>query len=280
MNANERVLAVPSLADLLRGQEAPHVPPIVLFKAGSASPPIFMTHGMGGDAIGIFPLAMRLRVTQPIYGMQARGIDGVEDPHQNIEDMAEYHLASIRWMQPHGPYFLMGYSLGGLVMLEIARRLSGAGEKIALLAMVDSYPHRRHLSFGQHARLSLRLAKQRALTQLHIGGHVNRSSAGEHAQNSGPQPPSVESMTRAMRRVSEYQDRAWRNYRPRFYDGKINFVSAAIPSFVPDDPAAVWGHLARQFDFKTLPGSHHEMLTAQVESLAATLTSYVTQAVR
>jgi thioesterase domain-containing protein len=212
--------------------------------------------------------------------MQARGIDGLEEPHDRIEDMAEYHLGSIRQVQPHGPYFLIGYSLGGLVMLEIARRLSGDGEKIALLVMLDSYPHRSHLPFGQHARLALRLAKRRVLSFIRTGVPSNRSQGGERSERcDGQQLASVELAARARQRVSEYEDRAWLNYRPQFYDGKIKFVRAAIPSFVPDDPVAVWAHLTREFEFETVPGSHHEMLTTYVDSLASILSRYVDEAI-
>ena len=74
--------------------------------------------------------------------------------------MAEFHLNAIREVQPDGPYALMGYSLGGLVALEMAQHLSKDGEKVALLAMLDAYPHMRHLSLGQRMRLTARQAKR------------------------------------------------------------------------------------------------------------------------
>jgi thioesterase domain-containing protein len=98
-------------------------------------------------------------------------------------------------------------------------------------------------------------------------------------QYDGQQLPSVELAVQARQRVSEYEDRAWLNYRPQFYDGKIRFVKAAIPSFVPDNPVAVWAHLTREFEFETVPGSHHEMLTTYVDSLASILSRYVDEAI-
>ena len=59
-------------------------------------------------------------------------------------------------LQPRGPYVLVGYSLGGLVVLEMAQRLSANGEKVALLAMLDAYPQFRYLSLGQRLRLIAR----------------------------------------------------------------------------------------------------------------------------
>jgi acetoacetyl-CoA synthetase len=279
MNSDEQAHSVPTLTDLVRQQD-PRIPHLVLLRAGSASPPLFMTHGMGGDVIGILPLALGIRVASPIYGMQARGIDGLEEPHDRIEDMAEYHLASIRQVQPHGPYFLIGYSLGGLVMLEIARRLSGDGEKIALLVMLDSYPHRSHLPFGQHARLALRLAKRRALSLMRGRAHSHPSRVGEQSkQHAGQQHPSVEWTAQRMQRVSEYQDRALKNYRPQFYDGKIRFVKAAMCSYFPDNPVAVWGPLVKECTLESVPCDHAGMLTTHIETVASMVTRFIEEAV-
>jgi thioesterase domain-containing protein len=88
--------------------------------------------------LGLFQLVEKLESAHPIYGMQAGGIDGVDEPLRSVEAMAQFHLEAIKQLQPHGPYFLIGYSLGGLVVLEIAQRLSAGGEKIALLALVES----------------------------------------------------------------------------------------------------------------------------------------------
>ncbi len=93
-----------------------------------------------------FQLVKYIQTQRPIYGMQAKGTDGVDEPFDRIEDLAQFYLDAIRKLQPHGPYFLIGYSLGGLVMLEMAQRLIKTGENVALLAMLESYPHPRFLS--------------------------------------------------------------------------------------------------------------------------------------
>jgi thioesterase domain-containing protein len=67
--------------------------------------------------------------------------------------MARYSLGAVKQLQPHGPYLLIGFSLGGLVALEMAQQLVAQGEKIGLLAMLDSYPHVSRLSRGQRGSL-------------------------------------------------------------------------------------------------------------------------------
>jgi acyl transferase domain-containing protein/thioesterase domain-containing protein/NADP-dependent 3-hydroxy acid dehydrogenase YdfG len=75
----------------------------------------------------------------PFYAFQAKGIDGKTLPRK-FEEMAECYLECLRLVQPHGPYFLGGYSFGGLVILEIARRLKEAGEEILHIVMIDTFP--------------------------------------------------------------------------------------------------------------------------------------------
>jgi len=90
----------------------------------------------------------------------------VEEPLDRIEDMAQYSLDAVRQVQPHGPYFLIGFSLGGLITLEMAQQLMAQGEKIGLLAMLDSYPNMRSLSLVQRTRLATRMAWRWAASRM------------------------------------------------------------------------------------------------------------------
>ncbi len=154
---------IAALAEILEEPSAPRFPPLLQLKEGVGAP-IFLAHGLGGTAMDFFQLVKHLKTQRPIYGMQAKGTDGVDEPFDRIEDLAQFYLNAIKELQPHGPYFLVGYSLGGLVMLEMAQRLTENGEKIALLAMLESYPHPKFLSLKQRVRLGSRLANQRAST--------------------------------------------------------------------------------------------------------------------
>ncbi|MBR7559922.1 alpha/beta fold hydrolase, partial [Mycobacterium tuberculosis] len=52
---------------------------------------------------------------------------------------ARRHLRDLRRIQPGGPYVLLGHSLGGLIALEVARRLRRAGEEVALVMTLDTF---------------------------------------------------------------------------------------------------------------------------------------------
>jgi acetoacetyl-CoA synthetase len=257
---------IEALAALLEQPSPPRVPPLLLLKAGTGQPPIFIAHGLGDTVFSLFHLVDKIESTHPIYGMQSRGIDGVDDPFTSIEAMAQFHLDTIKKLQPHGPYFLIGYSLGGLVTLEIAQRLSADGERVALLALVDSYPDKSHLSVLQHVLLSLRLAKRRAGALIGAPGRTR------------PQIPEESGGNSTTRRMRDSAYLALRRYRPQFYRGGIKFVKAEINTYFPDNPIAVWSHLAEKFEVETIPGDHLDLLTTQFEKLGSVLSRYLEKA--
>ena len=259
---------ITTLAALLEEDTTPRFPPLVLLKAGSEEPPVFITHGLGGSVIDFFQVLRHMQSPHPIHGMQARGIDGVDAPFDRIEDMAEFYLDAVKELQPHGPYFLIGYSLGGLVTLEMAQRLSANGENVALLAMLDSYPHMRYLSPAQRARLATRQAWRRfsGKLQLPLGVSTPRQSLTDVM------------LSPALQRCRDSAYLALERYEPRFYAGKINFVRAAVTTDFPADPAAVWAHLADEFVVDTVPGDHLGVMTTHFEELAAVLSRYLREA--
>src|SRR5271168_2937309 len=160
--------SIAALAALLEQSRNPRLPSLVQLRPGTSHTPVFIAHGLGGSAMEFFQLVKHIDSAHPIYGMQARGTDGLDEPLDRIEAMAQFHLEAIREMQPRGPYFLVGYSLGGLVTLEMARRLTEKGESVALLALLESYPHRKFVSLEQRLRLAVRVAAKHCATMLEL----------------------------------------------------------------------------------------------------------------
>jgi acetoacetyl-CoA synthetase len=259
---------------------------LVLLKEGSEQPPLFITHGLGGSVIDFFQVVKHIRTSHPIQGMQAKGIDGTDEPFDRIEDMAQFYLDAIRQVQPSGPYLLAGYSLGGLVTFEMAQRLTAAGEKVALLAMLDSYPDIRYLSLAQRAFLLTRLATRRATTtmKLPMSEALSLIIQPSHRRAGAPRvsykPPINVPLSPAMQRARECAYSALTSYQPRYYPGKIKFVRAETPTDFPADPSAVWGHLAAEFEVETVPGDHLGIMMTHFESLASVVSRYVREALR
>jgi acetoacetyl-CoA synthetase len=283
---------IAALADLLEQKTAPQLPGAVLLKSGSAAlPAVFFAHGLGGSVIDLYQPVKHLETDLPVYGLQARGIDGILDPLECIEEMAEYHLADLIRVQPHGPYILIGYSLGGLVVLEIARRLMARGERVALVAMLDGYPNIRYLSLGQRSRLIARQVKQRisAISQLPVREALsylfNPLQRGLHifgmlTGNASYQLSLGASFSPAVQRARETGHVALTQYRPNVYTGKVKFVRAGTITSFPSNPHAVWSNWIKNLEVDTVPGDHLGIITTHYESLASVLSRYIKEAVR
>lgn len=112
---------------------------LVAIQPNGSKPPFFCIHGAGGNVLMYRKLAQYLGSDQPVYGLQAKGMDGMQDMLTQVEDMAAHYIDEIRALQPEGPYFLGGLSFGGIASLEIAQRLQSQGQEVALLALIDTH---------------------------------------------------------------------------------------------------------------------------------------------
>ncbi len=119
---------------------APPWSSLVPLQPHGSKPPIFFVHGINGDVYGFVELAKLLPADQPSYGIQAVGLDGQSERHVTIEDMAAYYVKEIISLQPEGPLYLLGFSLGGVITYEIAQQLHRLGRRVALLVLLDSPP--------------------------------------------------------------------------------------------------------------------------------------------
>ncbi|MCY7335813.1 MAG: amino acid adenylation domain-containing protein [Chamaesiphon sp.] len=128
---------IAALADTLRQPESTNWSPLVLLKSGRNISPLFCIHPLGGNLFDYYNLVTKLDWDRPIYGLQAQGLDREKPPVDRIEDMASNFIRSIQTIQPDGPYFLVGYSFGGVIAFEIARQLTERGQKVAWLGLLD-----------------------------------------------------------------------------------------------------------------------------------------------
>jgi len=113
---------------------------LIPLQPSGSKPPLFCVPGAGGNVTYLQSLASCLGSQQPFYGLQAQGLDGISEPLTSIKDMASQYIQLIQEIQPQGPYWLCGHSLGGKVAFEMARQLYDQNQEIGLLAIIDTTP--------------------------------------------------------------------------------------------------------------------------------------------
>ena len=110
----------------------------MLISQGKTNPPLFLVHDGFGETLLYRNLANKLQPTRAVYGLQPLSKKSYPILHTRIPDMAAFYIEQIRDIQPQGPYLLGGMCAGGVIAFEMALQLQKQGEKIAVLALIDS----------------------------------------------------------------------------------------------------------------------------------------------
>ena len=130
---------IAALAAILHQKNwAPSWSSLVPIRPGGSKPPLFLMHSHGGNVLEYYPFGRLLEHDQPLYALQARGLDGRILKDLTLEGMASAYVEEVRSLQPEGPYFLGGFCFGGFLALEAAQQLTAAGQEVALVVMIQS----------------------------------------------------------------------------------------------------------------------------------------------
>lgn len=287
----ERLAAV-----LSRQVDALPQSPLVKIQSGDpAKYPFFCVHPADGTVLSYVALARYLGEEQPFYGLQVAHLDESERPETRLKTMAAEYLAAVRTIQPEGPYWLGGWSMGGIVAFEMAQQLRQTGQSVALLALLDSwtpdsdprYPAGYHLptqpqpvgaeletqlliDFLRHLRS--RYAKE--LPPLpddfrQLGPHEKLPYILEHAQMLEQVfPEGGLSQLHRLLQVFKANVRAMSSYVPQVYRGRIVlfqasewFAAANHPHGQMPDSSTDWQRLSTEpLLVRSVPGDHYTML--------------------
>lgn len=264
------------LCQALNVRRAPGSTPLITLKSGGGLPPVFFIHGVGGNLAEILPTARRVAYRGAVIGIRARGVVRGETPHTSVEAMAADYLSEIKKRQPNGPYHLCGYSSGGVVAFEIARRLSEAGDEVGLVGLFDAtmspvrWPLRTWLAIG--ARRLARLGAALRAMSIRTWPATLRSSVEQlrALRFSLGAAPSIGIRVAASALIASAR------YHPGFYRGELTLFSPAgrepgLPSL-----ESIWRKHARSVVVVETPGTHLTMLaTRHAETTAACMTRYL-----
>ncbi len=187
-------------------------------------------HGEGGEVLFYRGLAQFLGDDQPLFGLQAYGLDAFSPPDTSVEAMASRYIDEIRRHQADGPYYLAGHCFGGVVAFEMARQLQAQGLEVAMLAMLDGAgpPATRTLSDSLgNLMMAMRqdlggLIKYLAKVEVPYRLQQLASSVSERlAPNGGPSEPETNQIELVLQAIGEAIAVAYWDYEPRTYEGRI-----------------------------------------------------------
>ncbi|MGE5828865.1 MAG: thioesterase domain-containing protein [Micromonosporaceae bacterium] len=252
---------------------------VVALAAGGPQPAFFCVHASGGSAAPYIPLAKEFDGDRAFHALEAVGLHGGE-PLRQVEHQAVRYLVDIRAEQPSGPYQLGGWSVGGMVALEMAIQLRERGEHAGCVVMVDTTapwqgepgpPIDALLGFAYDvAALVDREPPELSpadLTALPPEDQPPTVVAG--LIKAGLVPAELEAQTLDRMRVFVANSNAYYQYQPRPYAGPVTLLSAADTS--PEN-ADRWRALLPGLRHRVVPGTHYSMLRPpHVYAVAAAL---------
>ncbi len=246
--------------------------PMVPIQPKGSKPPLFVAPPGGGHAMAYMELARYLGANQPFYGLQALGLEAGQKPHTTVEDVAAFFLEALQTIEPQGPYYLAGWSFGGLVAFEMAQQLQAQGQQVSFLALLDTWlpsrsPKEDHKQdeidvlmtmFANDISLSREEIRQiesdKQLTYLI--GHCQQ--LGLLPLGFGPED------ARRILQVSDTYGQAMQRYQPRLYRGKIIFFQAGEKLAEADgEPSSGWdGFTTEGVEIHQVSGNHRNMVYA------------------
>lgn len=228
-----------------------------------------------------YGLAQNLGSDQPFYALQARGLNTMYACHTRTEDMAAHYLEEIRGVQSEGPYFLGGYSFGGMIALEMAQQLIAQGEEPPLVILFDTFCiSARGTPFSRKLEsFSSPFLKMLQISPLERRANLSRvATAPLRAIQWGLH---VATLPHRVRKVRKACLSAARHYVPRAYPGRvILFRSSREPLGGLRNPYAGWNeYLVNGLEVCEVESNHDNiLLEPQVQLVAEQLRICLNQA--
>jgi amino acid adenylation domain-containing protein len=259
---------IAALANIIRQEE--HISnwsPLVLIKSGKDRSPLFCIHPIGGNLFNYYNLSKKLDLDLPIYGLQARGLDGKQPAFDRIEDMANDFIQAIQTIQPHGPYFLLGYSFGGIIAFEMARQLATQGEDVGFLGLLDiRCPLVPEISAPFYQWLDLQLNRLRKMTrEQQIKYFINKiiyRRKTDYRSEIVTTLCDLDMFTPELLNVLDRNIKARNKYQPQVYAGMAHlFWTEYHNSYIDRYPTLGWGDLiAGDLQLHHVPGDHSTLM--------------------
>ncbi|MEM1121306.1 MAG: amino acid adenylation domain-containing protein, partial [Bacteroidota bacterium] len=263
---------ISELAYLLdQEKEATFEGSLVPIKTTGSKPPLYLIHGGGLHVLMFQTLAANMDREQPIYALQAKGLNGEGKPLNRIEDMAAHYLDEIDKLNPHQPLALAGYSFGGLIAFEMAKQLKAAGREVRILSVFDTVIKQeltnltptfaeKFSTVGKKVAWNLKDLISNPSENLSYRKYIyqRRLDNWKYKVFNRKNKLSKSDENRLAEMVSRSNFEAWQNYKITPYDGDLYLFRAEEQRFFIDDPKFLgWRpFITRKIHTLDVPGDH------------------------
>ncbi len=242
---------------------------ITILKEGdNKKPPLFCLYGI----LLFKALADSLDTDRRVCGVYleeeiaiiTKGVDSEEfKAFSSIDNIVKLYIERILAYQPEGPYYLCSASFGGIVALEVARKLEQQGEQVNLIAMFDTFAP------GYNYKLSLLKRMLIHIQEIQQSGfsYIKEKISKKIQINSAPTEIDMHDELKDLRRM--VRSIAKQNYQPEKYFGKVCLFRAQEGSVFGESQEDLgWGHYIEKLDIFNICGDHLGILTkGNVEQL-------------
>jgi amino acid adenylation domain-containing protein len=247
---------------------------LVPVRAGGSKPPLYIVHGDGLNVMVFNSIPKYMDPEQPVYGLQPKGLNGIDNPDESMEEIAAYYIESVLKHNPKGPYFLAGYSFGGIVALEMTKQLRASGHDVKMLAMFDTNVGNINYTGSAAQRLLKKISLQFP-KMLFIAGSLFkypgsvlsyqwfvvkrkwRTLMNKIGLGAGHQP---DELPPHQRRIIEKHFHAYQQYNMTPFEGKLDLFRVKQRVYFLDDPIFLgWKNLA-EVSIHEVPGDHRTFL--------------------
>jgi len=262
---------------------------LIAIKKTGSKPPIYLIHGGSLNILLYKRLEPFLSADQPLYGIQALGLDGDLSHLSTIESIAKRYLEEVLEQNPQGPYILIGYSYGGIVVFEMARQLLAMGKEIKMVGIMDTNVSER-VESEQRPRKIVRFLNRQVKKAIFFGGNLVQSpkevinyqwNVLNRKLNKNFKEAEDEQIYDYPMPVIEAYDKAYSNFKLKPLDVKVHLFRVKERTYYVDDQTYLgWLTYAKKGvavydvrgDHKTfiLP-PHNEHLIKMIEKIISTI---------
>jgi len=278
---------IKELALVIQNETVESYKSLVPIKPNGSKPTLYMVHGIGLNLNNLYNVVNLLGDDQPVYGLQALGLDGSVEPLDNMEDIAKYYNDEIIAHDPVGPYAIAGYSFGGFIAYEMVKQLKSMGKTVNMLAMFDTNLQRPTHQYSflkkiwvkgirQFHKIAFRLGTLftmplDTLAYLRIYYTIKFKFYFKRFGFFKDYDP--DNMPPFMQQIAAKLHHAFGNYVVTPYDVKIDLFMADERMFYVDDPQYLgWGKYALGgVDVHKVPGDHKDLFDPPNDAILAAI---------